>query len=319
MLKHLLPKFPMPAPTNDNTDCPTCGGTGFIVAKRPIYIGQRYYGDIEEQQDCPDCILSKRAHCEVCGDFGVIRYDVPRTDERFGQLFPCPACPKGKGLAERSLSNLLEGAELPERYRTLSFTTWMSLPADMRNGKELAYAAAGVFALSWKTHFAFTLKDIYARARMPFPRDLVDRPATSLVFEGIPGTGKTGLAAAVCNYLVEKTPVRPLYSRCRDMIRNIQADYGDSDTGAMQRYKRAEFLVIDEMNLVNPTDDRRDIGEEIIRHRMNNSLPTIVTLNNTRAEFEAEWGKRTATVLFELSHWFIVGGVPIRDEGTALQ
>ena len=315
MLKTLLPHLPKPVQGNNNLDCPTCNGSGFIVARRPIYIGARFYGDIEEQADCPDCIGVQQAHCEVCADFGMVRYAVPQSDPRFGQLFPCTNCPKGKAMAERALTNALEGAGLPDRYRKMSFISWMALPKDARAGKELPYAAAGLYAQSWQQGFELSLKAVYAKAKQPYPNQ-PDRKANSLVFEGAPGIGKTGLAAAVCNYLVEKTPVRPLYSRCRDMVRSVQAGYGDDKpSNALERYKQAELLVIDEMNLVNSTDDRRDIIEEIIRFRHGNSLPMIVTLNNTREQFEAEWGKRTATVLYEASHWFLVEGSMIRDEG----
>lgn len=317
MLKNLLPQIHKPQ-GNNNTDCPTCSGNGFVLIERPIYIHTRSYGTITEQADCPDCQYSQHAHCEVCDDFGMVRYAVPQSDPRFGQLFPCTSCPKGKALALRALENSLEGAGLPDRYRRMSFTTWMDLPKAARAGKELPYVAAALYAQSWQAGFELSLKAVYAKAKQPYPNQ-PDRKANSLVFEGAPGIGKTGLAAAVCNYLVEKTPVRPLYSRCRDMVRSVQAGYGDDKpSNALERYKSADLLVIDEMNLVNSTDDRRDIIEEIVRFRHGNSLPCIITLNNTREQFEAEWGKRTATVLYEASLWFAMTGSMIRDEGTAV-
>lgn len=314
-----LPRLRRPAApsTNDYANCAKCEGKGWIYVPRPYILFGRNYGDMGGIEDCPVC-QSHAAHCEVCGDFGYVRYDVPSDHPLFGQLHPCAACPKGASMSEAILTSALKDAGLPEFYRTLSFQSWMRLPAEARHGKELPYAAAGLFALSWEADFAVSLKAIYEKARLPWERGRKDRIANSLVFEGEKGIGKTGLVAAVCNYLVEKTTVRPLYIRCRNLIRAVQTQYGTNETTALERCKSAELLVIDEMNLAKTEPDKQEIMEEIVRYRHDNGLPTLITLNTTRAEFEAEWGQRTATVAYEMSHWIVMTGSPIRDEGAAI-
>lgn len=41
-----------------------------------------------------------RPDCDVCGGIGYIRYDVERTDPRFGKVFPCPKLPPESSIYE---------------------------------------------------------------------------------------------------------------------------------------------------------------------------------------------------------------------------
>lgn len=48
-----------------------------------------------------------RPDCQICGGFGLIRYDVPPSDSRFGKLLPCPNLPAESPIFEdHGLTNL---------------------------------------------------------------------------------------------------------------------------------------------------------------------------------------------------------------------
>lgn len=298
--------------------CPRCSGSGYCYQPRPYYIGSRYYGDIDELLPCPEC---SPLECEVCGDKGLVLYNVPREHPQFGKLHPCSECKRGQQAAENIQRAALRSAELPETYKMLTFKSWLDLPDEQRKGKELAFTAAALFATSSHANFSIKLSEIYAEAEMQFADE--DRTCNSLVFQGDVGRGKTGLAAAIVNHLVRETSRRVLYSRCRDLIGSVQARYGKdeppSSDDVINNIKTADVLVIDEMNLAQGSDNRRDIMEEIMRHRHGYSLPTLITLNANRDAFEAEWGERTATVAWEMSHWLVVEGLPIRNEGAPIR
>lgn len=306
--------------------CDYCEDKGFVYVARDIFIGGRYYGAIEDMKDCPKCVRAE--HCSSCGDYGFVRVNVPRSDARFGQMYPCMNCEKGKGMAAAALENALRNAELPDRYKKLSFKSWQHIPFGLRVGKELAYSAALLFAQAHRENFEVRLAAIYNDAKQPFVNEkgerLEDRPGNCLVFQGEPGVGKTGLVSAICNFLTANSPTLPLYTRCRDLITTVQNEYKPKvaekvETPALERYKKCSLLIIDEMNLTNVTPDRQDILEEIVRHRHGNAFPTLFTMNIERAAFEEEWGQRTAKAVFEMSHWINVSGLPIRNEGQVVK
>lgn len=290
--------------------CGYCEDKGYVYVAREIYIGSRYYGAIEDMKDCPACFRTEA--CAICGDYGYVRYQVATSDPRFGQMYPCQTCDKGKAMAAAALDNALKNAELPNRYKKLSFKSWQHIPFALRSGKELAYSAAMLFAQAHTSNFDVLLSAIYADAGLTLEGE--DRPANALVLQGIPGVGKTGLAAAICNFLTQHSLVRPLYSRCRDLISTVQGEY-KTGGGALERYKKCDLLIVDEMNLTQATPDRQDILEEIMRHRHGNALPTVLTMNISREEFAVEWGVRTAKAVYEMAHWISMSGLPIRNEG----
>lgn len=302
----------------NNRKCTLCDNKGFIYVEREIVIGSRHYGTIPEMKDCPRCVRAE--HCATCGDFGMIRFNVPYDDPRFGQVVPCDDCEKGRAMSAAALENALRNAELPDRYKKLSFRTWQHIPFRVRMGKELAYHAALLFAQAHGQNFEIMLSDIYAAAGIDF--DGEDRPANALVLQGEPGVGKTGLVAAICNFLTASSTVLPLYSRCRDLISTVQGEYGQTErpsTPALERYKKCALLIVDEMNLGNIKADRQDILEEIMRYRHGNALPTLLTMNINRETFATEWGTRTAKAVYEMSHWITLTGVPIRNEGAVVR
>lgn len=317
-LRHLSDAMPRSRPqkVDQLNGCKTCGGSSAIYKKRPYIVMGRNYGDIDEMVACPECAK----HCPTCDDIGFVRYDLPFGHEFYGKLFPCPNCPKGRAAAEAAREIVFKGAELPEHYKGLTFATWDGLPAQFRAGKELARAAAGLFVENTHQRHFFSLAAIYEAAGIPMPAQQ-DMLRNSLVLQGPVGTGKTGLAAAVANVLLENN-IRVLYSRARDLIRSVQRRYG-SDGGisaddVIEKIKRAPILIIDELNLGVKSDDRKDIMEDVMRHRYGNQLPTIITLNADRDELEGEWGLRTASVVRAMSHWIYVDGTPIRNEGFAV-
>lgn len=314
--ERLHPKVRLEAAGAMIDNCRTCHGAKMVYQARPYYIGTRYYGELEEMVQCPDC---NPVRCQECQDTGIVRYQLPRTHPDFGRLFPCPVpgCKAGREMYEKMQRAALRSAEIPEDYKALTFETWDQLPEQLRRGKELARAAAGLF-ISTRDHYT-ALTDIYAACGREYRGE--DRRRHSLVFQGAVGLGKTGMAAAVANALVERGE-RVLYMRTRDMIQEIQSRYGKEDPPSaedvLMGIQRADVLILDEFNITDYTPDRRDRVESVIRYRHNNSLPTIVTLNDDWGMVEANWGERTATVLRAMAHWILLDGAPIRNEGRVI-
>lgn len=253
--------------------------------------------------------------CPSCLDLGQIKYDVPYGDERFGRMFPCPDCAKGRALFERQWRARLVEAELPAEYQHLTFETWARLPKAVRQGKGLALACAQLFVNS--TDHSVSLTTAHRMAGREWQGVEVTR--RSLVLQGPPGVGKTGLAAAIVNALIEqRKPV--LYIRTQDFIESVKATFGKNSDALTPEgrdlvsiVKQSPRLVLDEFNLALTGEWRQEVVENVIRYRYGNALPTIITCNATQTELEMQWGTRTTSVLFAMAHWVPLGGAVLRN------
>lgn len=311
-----MPKPPIVA-SGELTKCQTCRGSGMVYEDRPYVVMGRHFGSISEMVPCPDC----SGGCRTCGGSGYIRYDVPRDHAEYGKLHFCPNCAKGQLEQQTSLNRLLKHAQLPAHYAGLTFETWDRLAPEFRAGKELARAAAGLFVKAARQGYWVSLNMMYRQARLRMPGDLYEVNRNWLVFQGDVGLGKTGLAAAIANYLLS-TNQAVLYARAFDLIKEIQDRYSDDREGTADslrdQIQRVPLLIIDEANIRGTSNDRMNWMESILRYRHGNQLPTILTLNKTQSEFEEEWGVQTASVVRSNAHWIEFGGYPIRDERGAL-
>lgn len=312
--KPLQSYLPRPAKDTLPPFCDTCYGTQVVYVLEDYLVLGRKMGEWEVQYPCPKCSGSV---CSTCLNQGVVRYDVPRTSPYFGRLLSCPDCAKGREMALNIHRAALRDAGLPETYKSLTFKTWDDLPNAQRRGKELARAAAEIFA----DQGIVQLASVYEAAGMPFQWGDVTR--RSLVFQGPVGTGKTGLAAAIMNRRIEMN--QPcLYLRTLDALESIQARMDAEDRGlspfeVLDSIKTSPCLILDEFNLKQYTAWRLDKIESIVRFRYNNALPTIFTLNDDPNRLEQAWGTQTASAVRGMAHWLEMTGEPLRYEGEAIR
>lgn len=256
--------------------------------------------------------------CEVCEDRGVVRYEVPFGHEYFGKLYPCPACQKGHTRLVHQWRARMRDAGLPSNYQNLTFDTWQALPESLKEGKRLAFQAAMLFVAA-DGHYV-SIEQAYRLCKRRWSGADVLR--NSLIFQGPVGTGKTGLAAAIINALLEQMqPV--LYVRTQDFIMSVQSRYGAEEKPTadevIDELRQSPVVVLDEFNLVSDSANRQEIIEKVIRYRHGQALPTLITCNHTQEQMREQWGERTVSVLLSMAHWIPIGGQPIRDERPPLE
>lgn len=264
--------------------------------------------------------------CPDCDGYGCVRLDVPMDDPRWGKLLPCPNpdCPVRAVHREAAYAALLQRAGVPGQYRDLSFHTFYDLTAAERQGKELAAACCWMFATNEGQHV--NLRDAVMFARPAEAARYADVSKNWLVLQGGLGVGKTGLAAAVVNELSGRG-VQAVFFRLQEMMTEIQSRYkADDDDGenadaVLSRIQHSPVLILDECNVPGKTasDDKARIMEEIIRFRYARQLPTMLTLNADQDLFKAQWGERTADVVFASAHWVPVGGPRLRRADTTIR
>lgn len=248
--------------------------------------------------------------CPMCNGLGLVRYDLPLGHPGWGKIYPCPApdCTARQKMEEARSESLLRRSGLGEKYRSMSFESWVKLPSDLRRGKEQALAAAW----AWATQAGSPYSMRQALATFGLPGGDEDQRSW-LVLHGPLGYGKTGLAAAIVGYVVgQGLPIR--FYRAQEMFADIQGRYGKEGVSAddvINAISGSARLIIDEAN-ISSTNDKQRIMEEIIRYRHGRDLPTVITCNVDIKGFAAIWGERTADVVAEVAHWVTLGGQKIR-------
>lgn len=107
-------------------------------------------------------------------------------------------------------------------------------------------------------------------------------PSGWLIFEGPPGSGKTHLAASIANSLIASgLPV--LFVSASDLLDELRSGYAPDNpmpfSEIYQRVAEAEVLVLDALGSHSTTPWAQEKLHQLINHRFNGSLPTVVTLS----------------------------------------
>ena len=105
----------------------------------------------------------------------------------------------------------------------------------------------------------------------------------SILFMGQVGSGKTHLSMAICNKLMNVDKVPVLYMPYREAILRIKQSVNDemNYNKAIERYKTAPVLMIDDLLKGKNTEADTNILFEIINHRYLNNAPMIVSTEKT--------------------------------------
>lgn len=242
--------------------------------------------------------------CEFCNNTGYIIKDVPHQHPDFGRAVPCPKCDIGKNLQRMILERRFKSSGLPTRYQLFSFESFMALPAPAQDGKLEAYEAA------------------YQFASHPYQQVKIDGISrNSLVFYGILGTGKTGLASCAFNSL-QARGCEVLYMRVDDVMVSLRDTWrggaDESEAERLQRFQQVNILLLDELqgnDSFNIPAHQKSYMESIIRVRNANQLPTLITTNMRPIDVVEIWGDRMAEALFEMAHFVLVDGISLRTLG----
>lgn len=128
-------------------------------------------------------------------------------------------------------------------------------------------------------------------------QDIKETKHNSILLLGQVGSGKTHLALASANALLDYQKVRVVYMPYREMVTRLKQNITDEDSysRAMDTFKKAPMLVIDDLLKGRATESDINILFEIVNYRYVCNLPVIVTSEKTTGElldFDSAIGSR---------------------------
>ena len=113
-------------------------------------------------------------------------------------------------------------------------------------------------------------------------RVFADAPDGWLLLSGASGCGKTHIAAAIVNRLLERGEPA-LFVVVPDLLDHLRAAYQPgAEVGydeLFERVRNAPVLVLDDLGTQAPTPWAQEKLFQLINHRFNTRLPTVVTTN----------------------------------------
>ena len=101
-----------------------------------------------------------------------------------------------------------------------------------------------------------------------------------LLFAGPTGCGKTHLAAAIGNALLEDGR-RVVFKRVTDLYYELRGSFdgGNSETDIITPCRQADLLILDDLEADAPTPWTRSVLQSLVDYRVNYYRPMVVTTN----------------------------------------
>jgi DNA replication protein DnaC len=137
-----------------------------------------------------------------------------------------------------------------------------------------------------------------------------------LYFCGDVGTGKTHLAVAVMNEIMQRKRVPSLFVTVPEFLDNLREAYmipGRDLDEWMDAVKNADLLVLDDLGAEKPNPWVRERLFVVVNHRYREALPTLFTSNIGPKDLASQLGERTASRIIAMCEWISLEGEDYRE------
>ena len=197
--------------------------------------------------------------CPLCKGMGWLRHDVPFGHPDFGKLVPCQCT--AKEFEQERLTRL-------ERYSNLGPLTRLTFDNLLQRGRSSDPQNQERFYRCYQTARAYA-----------------DSPRGWLVLSGPSGCGKTHLAAAIANYRI-KQGQPAFFVIVPDLLDHLRTTFSPNSDVAydelFERVRNAPLLVLDDLGRQSSTAWAEEKLFQILNHRFNAELSTVVTVNSLK-------------------------------------
>ncbi len=204
----------------------------------------------------PQPPVSDDTVCKTCHGIRFVRRDLPIDHPEFGQALPCP-CVQNENAHERQ-------ARL-QRYSNLgplTRLTFENLISPGRSGNS--------------RH-----QQIFVRC-LEHAKEFANDPQGWIVIGGPSGSGKTHLGAAIANQCIRRG-IPAFFIVVPNLLDHLRAAYRpNADVGYDQLFEQvsnAPVLILDDLGAESHTPWAEEKLFQIVNHRFNARLPTVVTTN----------------------------------------
>jgi DNA replication protein DnaC len=228
--------------------------------------------------------------CPRCGGLGWLRRDVPLDHPDFGRAFPCDCI--ADELAERRLASVQRVSHMAALDRMTFETFEVEAPGNSPDGvRSLRRACEAA-------------------------RRFAEQPEGWLVLRGGYGCGKTHLAAAIVHERLRQGG-SALFVVVPDLLDHLRAAFSPG-SGAdyderFEAVRGAPLLVLDDLGTQAPTAWAAEKLFQLLNHRYNAQLPTVVTTNVDLGELDERLRSRLGDFdvvrVFEINALDYRGGV----------
>lgn len=196
---------------------------------------------------------------------------------------------------QRMIESRLNRAGIPLRFRSRSFDNFEA----KTSGQVVALAASREYADEFPQRYA---------------------AGATMVFSGLPGTGKSHLAIAVCMAVMERG-YTAMYINALDAIRMVRSTWGkhseQSEREVMNQLAGIDLLVVDEVGAQYGTEGEQVILFDIINRRYQDQRPMILLTNQGKDGFKSYLGDRAFDRLREAGKWVAFDWRSWRGKGAA--
>lgn len=223
--------------------------------------------------------------CDICRGRGWYTLDTPVGHPEFGQVTVCE-CQETKFKLEQS-GNLL-------RYSNLGPLSRFTFDTIDTHGRSLTPEGQRKFSEAYQSSVKYS-----------------DNPKGWLVLAGSNGSGKTILSAAIANSWINKGYL-VFFVHVSDLVDHLRATFSPTSdisySELFEQVKNTPFLILDGLGSQSTTSWAQEKLHQIINHRYNAQLPTVITTDSEFSDFDSFIASRLNDQ--ELSHILEVG---IRD------
>jgi DNA replication protein DnaC len=226
--------------------------------------------------------ISSEQECPLCKGARFVHPLLANGKPDYSRIVPC-RCAAEEAETKRT--------ERLQKYSNLGSLTRLTFANFIPEGKNKEAAAQEQFRHAYDQARAFAQK-----------------PEGWLFFTGPSGCGKTHLAVAIVNQCIENN-IPAFYITTSDLLDHLRASF--SPTSEMpydeffEQVRNAIFLVLDDFGVQSSTSWAKEKLDQLLSHRYNNRLPTVIV--STVPIDELEERVRTRLANTEFCHIFTLG------------